>query len=122
MNADHPGSAVTSEIWLDNAPPPGAPFDVVQVKTRAGVQAGLADDPLSRGSLLALVVASLAGSGWPWQGCSSSSSPTCATSAASCSTSRRRERPPTQLRRHLRLRALMLVGMGLVGGIVPALC
>ncbi len=97
MNADHPGTAVTSEIWLDKAPPSGAPFDVVQVKTRAGRAGGARRRP-TRPRLVARARRRLAGrrSGSPWQGCCSSSSPTCATSAASCSTSRRRERRPTR--------------------------
>ena len=63
MNADHPGTAVTNEIWLGKPPPARPPFDVLRVITRQTVQEGLAGDPLARGSLLALVVASLAGVG-----------------------------------------------------------
>src|SRR5262249_46575765 len=61
MNADHPGTAVTSEIWLGARPPAGPPFDVLRIQTQRGARDHLASDPLSRGSLLALVVASLAG-------------------------------------------------------------
>ena len=118
MNADHPGTAVTSEIWLDKAPPSGAPFDVVQVKTRAGVQAGLAEDPLSRGSLLALVVASLAGIGLALAGLLLVVVADLRDERGELFDLEAQGATPETLRRHLRLRALMLVGMGLVGGIV----
>jgi hypothetical protein len=118
MNADQPGTAVTSEIWLDTTPPSGAPFDVVRVKTRAGVQSELADDPLSRGSLLALVVASLAGVGLALAGLLLVVVADLRDERGELFDLEAQGATPDTLRRHLRLRALMLVGMGLVGGIV----
>ena len=118
MNADHPGTAVTSEIWLGQAPPPGPPFDVVHVTTRAAVQAGLAGDPLARGSLLALVVASLAGVGLALGGLLLVVVADLRDERGELFDLEAQGATPDTLRRHLRLRALMLVAMGVVGGIV----
>ena len=122
MNADHPGTAVTNEIWLGRPPPARPPFDVLRVITRQSIQDGLAGDPLARGSLLALVVASLA-----WR-----------RARAGRAAPRRRRRPARRARRALRprgagrdsghaaappaLRALMLVGMRIDRRIVTARC
>ena len=118
MNADHPGTAVTNEIWLGKPPPARPPFDVLRVITRQSVQEGLAGDPLARGSLLALVVDRARGAlGLALAGAAPRRRrrpPRRARRAAS--TSRRRASTPAALRRHLRLRALVLVGLGSSAG------
>jgi FtsX-like permease family len=118
MNADHPGTAVTNEIWLGTPPPAGPPFDVLQVTTRQSVQANLAGDPLSRGSLLALVVASLAGVGLALAGLLLVVVADLRDERGELFDLEAQGATPATLRRHLRLRASMLVGMGLVGGIL----
>lgn len=118
LNTDHPGAAVTSEIWLDKTPPSGPPFDLLGVTSRAGVQAGLSDDPLSRGSLLALIVASLAGVGLALAGLLLVVVADLRDERGELFDLEAQGATPDTLRRHVRLRAFMLVGMGLVGGIV----
>ncbi len=118
MNADHPGTAVTNEIWLGKPPPARPPFDVLRVITRQSVQDGLAGDPLSRGSLLALVVASLAGVGLALAGLLLVVVADLRDERGELFDLEAQGATPGTLRRHLRLRALMLVGMGLIGGIV----
>jgi hypothetical protein len=118
MNADHPGTAVTSEIWLGAPPPPGSPFDVVRVQTQQDVRDHLASDPLSRGSLLALVVASLVGVALALAGLLLVVVADLRDERGELFDLEAQGATPDTLRRHLRLRALMLVGMGVVGGIV----
>jgi hypothetical protein len=68
LNARRPGSAVTNEIWLGapRAELPrverelrGEPFGPLALETRASLEARLEDDPLARGTVLALTATAL---------------------------------------------------------------
>lgn len=120
MNAQAPGTAVTNEIWLGRPPPDRPPFDVLQIRTRAGVEAGLAADPLARGSLLALVVAAIAGVALALGGLLLVVIADLRDERGELFDLEAQGATPTTLRRHLRLRAALLVGVGLVGGIATA--
>ena len=118
LTAAQPGTAVTNEIWLGAEPPLGPPFDVLHVTTRQGVESRLAADPLARGSLLALVVAALAGVGLALAGLFLVVVADLRDERGELFDLEAQGATPTTLRRHLRLRALLLVAFGLVGGIV----
>jgi hypothetical protein len=117
MNSNQPGTAVTTEIWLGAQPPPGAPFDVLHVTTRASVEAGLAGDPLARGSLLALMVAALAGVGLALAGLFLVVVADLRDERGELFDLEAQGATPVTLRRHVRLRAALLVALGLAGGI-----
>ena len=117
MNADRPGTAVTNEVWLGSEPPLGPPFDVLHVTTRQSIEDGLAGDPLARGSLLALVVAALAGVGLALAGLFLVVVADLRDERGELFDLEAQGATPATLRRHVRLRAFLLVGLGLVGGI-----
>jgi hypothetical protein len=117
MNADHPGTAVTSEIWLGAEPAAGPPFDVLRVTTRRAVEDRLAGDPLARGSLLALVVAALAGIGLALAGLLLVVIADLRDERGELFDLEAQGATPATLRRHVQLRALLLVVIGLAGGI-----
>jgi FtsX-like permease family len=117
MNADYPGTAVTNEIWLGAQPPVGGPFDVLHVTTRQSVEDRLAGDPLARGSLLALVVAALAGVALALAGLFLVVVADLRDERGELFDLEAQGATPATLRRHLRLRALLLVAFGLAGGI-----
>jgi hypothetical protein len=117
MNSDNAGTAVTNEIWLGSEPPKGPPFDVLRVRTQRALAHRLESDPLARGSLLALGISALAGLGLALAGL-----------LLVVITDLRDERgelfdleaqgaTPSSLRKHLRLRALIVILLGLTGGI-----
>lgn len=116
MNATSPGSAPVNEIWLGSLPPSGPPFDLLQVRTQQAELGRLSGDPLARGSLLALVASALAGLGLALAGL-----------LLVVVTDLRDERgelfdleaqgaTPGMLRQHLRLRALIVVALGVLFG------
>ena len=117
MNPDHPGTAVTNEVWLGREPTLGPPFDVVRVTTRQSVEDRLAGDPLARGSLLALVVAALAGVGLALAGLFLVVVADLRDERGELFDLEAQGATPATLRRHVRLRALLLVALGLAGGI-----
>jgi hypothetical protein len=118
LNTEDPGTAVTNEIWLGATPPARPPFDVVHVTTRASVQDGLAADPLARGSLLALMVAALSGVALALAGLFLVVVADLRDERGELFDLEAQGATPATLRRHLRLRAALLVAFGLVGGIV----
>ena len=128
LNAQKPGAAVPNEIWLAAESAPAAreaaaladrpPFDVLEAHVRADLERDLRGDPLARGAILVLAAAAavallLAAVGL----------------ALLLVSDARDERgelfdleaqglTPRELARHLRLRALLVVGLGLLGGLV----
>jgi FtsX-like permease family len=116
MDTASPGSATVNEIWLGARPPAGPPFNLLQVRTQQAELDRLTGDPLARGSLFALVASALAGLGLALAGL-----------LLVVVTDQRDERgelfdleaqgaTPAMLRRHLRLRALIIVALGLLFG------
>jgi len=68
LNARRPGAAVTNEIWLGarGAEAPrlertlrNEPFSALGLETRASLEAALEDDPLARGTVLALTATAI---------------------------------------------------------------
>ena len=126
LNAGVPGSGVT-ERGLDRPAARAStlrsaaarpPLSALAVASRAGYAHDLDSDPLARGSLLTLARAPRSPrSRSPSSGSSSASSPTCATRAASSLDLEAQGADPATLRRHLRLRALLVGGFGVIGGL-----
>ena len=126
MNSAAPGSAATSEIWLDarngdvdaarralSAPP----FSALERNSRDALEHALRSNPLARGSLLALGAGAIGALALALAGL-----------LLGLVTDVRDERGelfdleaqgagPRTLRRHLRLRSLLVAAFGIVGGV-----
>lgn len=129
-NASRPGAALPNEIWLGNGSGQSAtslqrrlsspPFDVLGVDSRAALESDLRSDPLARGSLVTLATAAAASLALALTGL-----------LLLLVTDVRDERrelfdleaqgmAPATLRRHLRIRGLVVAGLGLAGGLATA--
>jgi hypothetical protein len=125
MNSASPGTAVPNELWLSGAEDLGAklerqPFAPLSVSSRAAIEERLRADPLARGSLAALTGAALVAFLLALVGL--------AVLLAGDARDDRRElfdletqgAGPGTLRRHLRLRAVLVATLGLLGGLAAA--
>jgi hypothetical protein len=125
LNAANPGTAVPNELWLGGSEEVGArlerpPFAVLSVSSRAALENRLRADPLARGSLAALTGAAIVAFLLALVGL--------AVLLAGDARDERRElfdletqgAGPGTLRRHLRLRAVLVAGLGLLGGLAAA--
>lgn len=122
MNADFPGAGVPSEIWIKGGPQLGRtfeqpPFDVLQLSSRRAVLEGLRSDPLARGSLIALGFAAVIALLLALAGVMLAVAGDLRDERGELRDLEAQGAEPATLRRHLRLRALLLVGIGLAGGI-----
>jgi len=125
MNAASPGTAVPNELWLAGPHDLGAklerpPFAALSVSSRSALDDRLRADPLARGSLAALTGAAIVAFLLALVGL--------AVLLAGDARDERRElfdletqgAGPGTLRRHLRLRAVLVAGLGLFGGLAAA--
>jgi hypothetical protein len=125
MNSAGPGTAVPNELWLSGPEDLGAelqrpPFAPLSVSSRAAIEERLRADPLARGSLAALTGAALVAFLLALVGL--------AVLLAGDARDERRElfdletqgAGPGTLRRHLRLRAVLVATLGLLGGLAAA--
>jgi hypothetical protein len=125
MNASNPGTAVPNELWLAGPEDLGAklerpPFVPLSVSSRAEIEDRLRADPLARGSLAALTGAAVIAFLLALVGL--------AVLLAGDARDERRElfdletqgAGPGMLRRHLRLRAVLVAALGLLGGLAAA--
>ncbi len=125
MNGANPGTAVPNELWLAGPEDLGAkleqpPFAPLSVSSRAEIEDRLRADPLARGSLAALTGAAVVAFLLALVGL--------AVLLAGDARDERRElfdletqgAGPGTLRRHLRLRAVLVAGLGLLGGLAAA--
>ncbi|MDQ3865580.1 MAG: hypothetical protein M3304_01940, partial [Actinomycetota bacterium] len=131
MNAERPGSASPSEVWISSrseaALPPLAealarpPFDLLDVRSRAVYERSVKTEPLVRGTLLTLGAAAAVALALSVVGL-----------VLLLVSELRDERgelfdleaqgvAPAMLRRHLRLRTLLVLAAGLVGGLAAGL-
>jgi hypothetical protein len=122
LNAAVPGSALADEAWVaggsglgaslaDAAPVP------VRVSSRRAREAELRDDPLARGSLLVLAAAAAAALALSLVGLVLTISVDLRDEAGELFDLETQGLGPAGLRRHLRLRALIVLLAGLVGGL-----
>ena len=125
MNAVSPGTAVPNELWLEGPDDLGAelerpPFAALSVSSRSALDDRLRADPLARGSLAALTGAAIVAFLLALVGL--------AVLLAGDARDERRElfdletqgAGPGTLRRHLRLRAVLVAALGLLGGLAAA--
>lgn len=128
LNTESPGTAATSEFWID-AQPPGTPpdleralakppFSELEVRLQHDLERESQSDPLASGTLLALVGTTVAALGLALAG-------VLLVLAADARDERRelfdllaQGAPPRSLRRHLRLRMLLIVGFGTSGALL----
>jgi hypothetical protein len=125
MNAVSPGTAVPNELWLAGPDDLGAelerpPFAALSVSSRSALDDRLRADPLARGSLAALTGAAVVAFLLALVGL--------AVLLAGDARDERHElfdletqgAGPGTLRRHLRVRAVLVAGLGLLGGLAAA--
>jgi hypothetical protein len=125
MNAVSPGTAVSNELWLAGPDDLAAkleqpPFAALSVSSRSALEDRLRADPLARGSLAALTGAAIVAFLLALIGLT--------VLLAGDARDERRElfdletqgAGPGTLRRHLRLRAILVAGLGLLGGLIAA--
>jgi hypothetical protein len=125
LDAQRPGTGTTTELWLDA--PDGArgelaariarpPFDVLGMRSQAGLLEELRADPLARGTLLALVGAALAALCLALVGLLLGLAADLRDESGELFELEAQGADPATLRRHLRLRAAGTVLFGLAGG------
>lgn len=125
LNADLPGSAVPSEIWLDSEPSAAgrlarAPFDVLDVASRQETLERLRADPLARAALSTLSAAALLALGLALVGLLLGVVTDLRDQAGAYFDLEAQGSAPPELRRQVRLRALLVAGVGVLGGLVTA--
>jgi hypothetical protein len=123
LNAQQPGTGVTNEVWVDgNAAKIGAalrqpPFDRLQVQTHEDVEQALRAEPLARGTLWTLGVAAVAALALALAGLALVLLADLRDEAGELFDLESQGASPSTLRRHLRLRAAAIAGVGLGGGL-----
>ena len=125
LNSASPGTTVPDELWLDGPESVGAalaepPFDVLDVSSRAEVQHRLESDPLARGSLATLTGAALAAALLAFFGLALLLAGDVRDEGRELFDLEAQGAGPRTLRRHLRLRAGLVAGLGLLGGLAAA--
>jgi hypothetical protein len=130
LNATRPGVAVPNEVWL-GAPDDEArdalaaelargPFNVLAVDSREAIERSLRYDPLARGTLLTLLAAALVALGLALVGVLLGVVSDVRDERGDLDDLEEQGARPALLRRVVRLRSLVVVGVGLAGGLVTA--
>jgi hypothetical protein len=129
LNAANPGAATPNEIWLGGSSERAAaldrtlrraPFDVLEIDSRAALEADLRTDPLARGSLVTLSAAAAAALVLALVGLLLLLVSDVRDERGELFDLEAQGAGPATLRRHLRLRGLLVAGLGLVGGLATA--
>ena len=130
LNAVKPGVAVSNEVWLGAATTQqrdalaaelGAPpFNVLDVESRAELERSLRDDPLARGTLLTLLAAALVALGLALVGVLLGVVSDVRDERGELDDLEAQGARPALLRRVVRLRSLLVVSVGVLGGLVTA--
>jgi hypothetical protein len=121
LNADAPGAAVPGEVWLRAGPGAAAalarpPFDLLDVSSRRALLADLRGDPLARGVLLALGAAALLALVLALASLLLALVAELRDERGELADLEAQGAAPRTLRHHLRLRALIVLAFGLLGG------
>jgi hypothetical protein len=130
LNATRPGVAVANEVWL-GAPDERtraalgeelahSPFDVLALESRAEIERSLRHDPLARGTLLTLLAAAIVALGLALVGVLLGVVSDVRDERGDLDDLEEQGARPALLRRVVRLRSLVVVGVGLVGGLATA--
>jgi hypothetical protein len=130
LTTARPGIAVANEIWL-GAPPGEAreqlaaalsrsPYDVLAVESRAELERSLRDDPLARGTLLTLLAAALVALGLALVGILLGVVSDVRDERGDLDDLEAQGARPALLRRVVRLRSLVVVSVGVLGGLATA--
>jgi hypothetical protein len=127
LNASAPGSGVVNELWLGvktaterdrvGVKLGEPPFDRLDVSSRAALESHLRGDPLARGTLFALAAAAIAALALAVIGLLLALASDLRDERGELFDLEAQGADPPTLRRHLRLRALLVVGFGLLGGL-----
>jgi hypothetical protein len=124
LNAVVPGSGVTNEVWIDLRPgldsqtaSERAPLSALAVASRSAYTQDLESDPLARGSLLTLAVAALAALALALVGLVLGVVADLRDGSGELLDLEAQGADPAMLRRHLRLRALLVGIFGVIGGL-----
>jgi hypothetical protein len=130
LNAVRPGLAVSNEVWLGAATAQqrdalaaelaGPPFDVLAVESRAAIERSLRDDPLARGTLLTLLAAALVALGLALVGVLLGVVSDVRDERGELDDLEAQGARPALLRRVVRLRSLVVVTVGVLGGLATA--
>src|SRR5579859_41852 len=126
LNGEVPGSAQVEEIWVDGGRDPGRveqaltrrPFGALDVQTHSGALEALQADPLSRGTLLTLAVAAIVALGLALGGLLLAVVSDLRDERGELHELEAQGAAPADLRRLLRLRALVVAAVGVGGGLV----
>ena len=130
LNAVRPGIAVSNEVWL-GAPTSQvrdelaatlsrSPYDVLAVDSRAELERSLRHDPLARGTLLTLLAAALVALGLALVGVLLGVVSDVRDERGELDDLEAQGARPAVLRRVVRLRSLVVVSVGLLGGLATA--
>ncbi len=130
LNAARPGIAVSNEVWLGAATAQELdelaatlarpPYDVLAVESRAELERSLRDDPLARGTLLTLLAAALVALGLALVGVLLGVVSDVRDERGELDDLEAQGARPAVLRRVVRLRSLVVVSVGVLGGLVTA--
>jgi hypothetical protein len=126
LNASQPGTGFPTELWLNASRPLDQrlrrpPFDVLTVASQAGLERSLRHDPVARGALLMLEVASVTALVLALLGLVLGVVSERRDEAADLFDLEAQGLPPASLRRQLRVRAAVVGLAGLAGGVLTAL-
>jgi hypothetical protein len=130
LNSVKPGAATLNEVWI-GAPDDSIaravstglvrpPFDVLAVSSRRAIADELAGNPLSRGALAILAAAAVGSILLALLGLLLLLTADVRDERGELLDLEAQGAGPSLLRRHLRLRATLVVGLGLIGGLVAA--
>jgi hypothetical protein len=130
LNATRPGAAVQNEIWLGvegererdalAAELGRPPFNVLAVESRTALERSLRHDPLARGTLLTLLAAAIVALGLALVGVLLGVVSDVRDERGDLDDLEEQGARPALLRRVVRLRSVVIVGVGLAGGLVTA--
>jgi hypothetical protein len=130
LNTARPGIAVSNEVWLGAADGPERnrlaatlarpPYDVLRSESRVELERSLRDDPLARGTLLTLLAAALVALGLALVGVLLGVLSDVRDERGELDDLEAQGARPATLRRVVRLRSLVVVAAGLLGGLATA--
>ena len=130
LNAVRPGIAVSNEVWLGSATEQARtelaaalgrpPYDVLAVESRAALESSLSNDPLARGTLLTLLAAALVALGLALVGVLLGVVSDVRDERGELDDLEAQGARPALLRRVVRLRSLVVVSVGVLGGLATA--